>query len=175
MAGPRMPRPLLPRPWSISTLLLGRAIGHATQRCIPNHLEDMFNASKFSHLRLNARGLFSKRTNSTLRPIYTRRLLRTHRPHHTPLINSPRGFATKSPGIDKVFEEGSLPDYEPEQFYPVNIGDTINSRYHVVGKLGFGANSTVWFCRDLLYGTGTLLALWYDQLTRYLGTISMLY
>lgn len=45
-------------------------------------------------------------------------------------------------------EEESLPGYDPEEFYPVRLGDTIKSRYHVIGKLGYGANSTVWFCRD---------------------------
>ncbi|KAM0701787.1 hypothetical protein Q7P35_010696 [Cladosporium inversicolor] len=70
-------------------------------------------------------------------------------PYHTPSINSPRGIATKSLETNKPLEEERLPGYEPEQFYPVNTGDTINSRYHVIGKLGFGANSTVWFCRDL--------------------------
>lgn len=48
-----------------------------------------------------------------------------------------------------VFEEESLPDYDPEDFYPARLGDKIKSRYHVIGKLGYGANSTVWFCRDL--------------------------
>lgn len=49
----------------------------------------------------------------------------------------------------RAFEEESLPNYDPEEFYPVHLGDKIKSRYHVVSKLGYGANSTVWFCRDL--------------------------
>lgn len=49
----------------------------------------------------------------------------------------------------RVFEEEGLPSYDPEEFYPVRLGDTIKSRYRVIGKLGYGANSTVWFCRDL--------------------------
>lgn len=49
---------------------------------------------------------------------------------------------------DEPFEEETLPDYEPEQFYPIHIGETLNCRYYVIGKLGFGANSTVWFGRD---------------------------
>ncbi|KAF2227824.1 protein kinase [Elsinoe ampelina] len=33
--------------------------------------------------------------------------------------------------------------------YPVQIGETYNSRYRVVAKLGFGSQSTVWLCRDI--------------------------
>ena len=49
----------------------------------------------------------------------------------------------------RALDEESLPSYDAEEFYPVHLGDTIKSRYHVIGKLGYGANSTVWFCRDL--------------------------
>jgi hypothetical protein len=41
------------------------------------------------------------------------------------------------------FEEETLPYYDAENFYPVRIGETLNSRYAVVGKLGYGASSTV--------------------------------
>ncbi|KAL2863743.1 kinase-like domain-containing protein [Aspergillus lucknowensis] len=46
-------------------------------------------------------------------------------------------------------EEETLPDYDPDEFYPVHIGDVFKERYRVLGKLGFGASSTTWFCRDL--------------------------
>ncbi|KAK1807036.1 hypothetical protein LTR12_018624, partial [Friedmanniomyces endolithicus] len=52
-------------------------------------------------------------------------------------------------GSDRHIEEETLPQYDPEEFYPVHIGQTLDSRYNVIGKLGYGANSTVWFCRDL--------------------------
>ncbi|KAJ5362017.1 hypothetical protein N7541_002861 [Penicillium brevicompactum] len=29
------------------------------------------------------------------------------------------------------------------------IGDALNSRYQVIGKLGFGVSSTVWLARDM--------------------------
>jgi hypothetical protein len=45
-------------------------------------------------------------------------------------------------------EEETLPNYDPDEFYPVRIGDAFNGKYLVIGKLGFGANSTVWLCRD---------------------------
>ena len=44
----------------------------------------------------------------------------------------------------RALDEESLPSYDAEEFYPVHLGDTIKSRYHVIGKLGYGANSTVW-------------------------------
>ncbi|CZT51451.1 related to protein kinase [Rhynchosporium secalis] len=34
-------------------------------------------------------------------------------------------------------------------YYPVRLGEVFKSRYEVLSKLGYGANSTVWFCRDL--------------------------
>lgn len=49
------------------------------------------------------------------------------------------------------FEEEQLLTYRPEHFYPVKLGEELNSRYRVVVKLGFGTASTVWLCRDLKY------------------------
>lgn len=48
-------------------------------------------------------------------------------------------------------EEEKVPNYKPERFYPVRLGEVFDSRYQVVAKLGFGTASTVWFCRDLRY------------------------
>ncbi|KAK0104963.1 hypothetical protein ONS95_005224 [Cadophora gregata] len=57
------------------------------------------------------------------------------------------GFVTLDPNTK--IEEEHLPSYIPDDYYPVYIGEVLGSRYQVVGKLGFGANSTVWLCRDL--------------------------
>lgn len=46
-------------------------------------------------------------------------------------------------------EEERMPAFDRGLFYPVKLGDVFRSRYQVLSKLGFGANSTVWFCRDL--------------------------
>lgn len=46
-------------------------------------------------------------------------------------------------------EEERLPDYNAADYFPVNIGQVFNCRYQVLGKLGFGNNSTVWLSRDL--------------------------
>ncbi|XP_032375699.1 SRSF protein kinase 3 [Etheostoma spectabile] len=37
-------------------------------------------------------------------------------------------------------------------YHPVQIGDTLNRRYQVVSKLGWGCFSTVWLCLDLRLG-----------------------
>uniref|UniRef100_A0A8P4KRX3 non-specific serine/threonine protein kinase n=1 Tax=Dicentrarchus labrax TaxID=13489 RepID=A0A8P4KRX3_DICLA len=37
-------------------------------------------------------------------------------------------------------------------YHPVHIGDTLNTRYQVVSKLGWGYFSTVWLCLDLRLG-----------------------
>lgn len=46
-------------------------------------------------------------------------------------------------------EEETVPGYLAIRYYPVRIGELFASRYQVVGKLGFGATSTVWLARDL--------------------------
>jgi serine/threonine protein kinase len=50
---------------------------------------------------------------------------------------------------DYIFEEETVPEYDPKHYYPVSIGDIFRERYKVIGKLGFGSASTVWLCRDL--------------------------
>ncbi|KIW19693.1 hypothetical protein PV08_00267 [Exophiala spinifera] len=51
--------------------------------------------------------------------------------------------------LSQPFEEERLPWYDAAQFYPVRIGELFDSKYKVVGKLGYGAYSTVWLCRDV--------------------------
>lgn len=165
-----MPRP----PISRTSQRRCHHLTSATRQCTSIHLKEMSITIKAPHIKANVRGLLSICKKVVPRPIYTRQLLQCRRPYHTPSINSPRGITTQSPATCQPFEEERLPDYESEQFYPVNIGDTINLRYHVIGKLGYGANSTVWFCRNLSYELDTPLVLSHDQLTRNLGTASML-
>lgn len=45
---------------------------------------------------------------------------------------------------DQPLEEERFPGYDPTHFYPVALGDTLNGKYKVITKLGFGRNSTVW-------------------------------
>ena len=46
-------------------------------------------------------------------------------------------------------EEENWDWYGPGLFYPVHIGEVFQSRYQVLGKLGYGSRSTAWLCRDL--------------------------
>ncbi|KAI0975281.1 serine threonine protein kinase, CMGC group [Xylaria arbuscula] len=50
---------------------------------------------------------------------------------------------------DTKIDEELYPDYLASRYYPVQIGDVLRERYQIVGKLGFGASSTVWLARDL--------------------------
>ncbi|KAG5288496.1 protein kinase [Histoplasma capsulatum G186AR] len=49
----------------------------------------------------------------------------------------------------KKFEEETLPDYHPADYYPARIGQVLADRYQIVGKLGYGVASTVWLGRDI--------------------------
>jgi hypothetical protein len=48
------------------------------------------------------------------------------------------------------FEEEQLPWYNQDQFYPVRVGEILENKYKVIGKLDYGAQSTVWLCRNVL-------------------------
>lgn len=39
-------------------------------------------------------------------------------------------------------------NYRPGGFHPVCYDDVFNARYRILRKLGFGASSTVWLCKD---------------------------
>lgn len=66
-------------------------------------------------------------------------------------FSKPHSRSTKATRMNhsQPFEEERLPWYRADQFYPVHIGETFISRYKVVGKLEYGAYSTVWLCRDM--------------------------
>ncbi|KAL5049137.1 hypothetical protein BDW71DRAFT_217756 [Aspergillus fruticulosus] len=71
------------------------------------------------------------------------RLGRTWKPIH---FSNPN-FA-RIPVSQKI-EEETLPDYIASRYYPARIGEIFQGRYQIVGKLGFGASSTVWLARDM--------------------------
>lgn len=48
-------------------------------------------------------------------------------------------------------EEENWKWYSADAYYPVQIGETFQSRYQLLGKLGYGAHSTAWLGRDLRY------------------------
>ncbi|EZF32053.1 CMGC/SRPK protein kinase [Trichophyton interdigitale MR816] len=65
---------------------------------------------------------------------------------------SPMRFPTSGFEIvntSKILDEERFEEFKAGQYYPVNIGDIFGSKYQAVGKLGFGATSTVWLARDL--------------------------
>lgn len=78
-------------------------------------------------------------------------------PHPTivssPLTSAPRvfsasGFELLDQSIE--LEEETLPNYQPEKYYPVNQGEVFNDRYQTLAKIGYGVTSTVWLAKDLM-------------------------
>jgi len=51
----------------------------------------------------------------------------------------------------KKIEEELTTYYEGKRYCRVRIGDTLGKRYHILGKLGYGQVSTVWFARNVEY------------------------
>ncbi|KAJ5362390.1 hypothetical protein N7541_003234 [Penicillium brevicompactum] len=47
-----------------------------------------------------------------------------------------------------IEEVERLEKYKPGGYHPILIGDVLQSRYRVAHKLGYGAYSTTWLCRD---------------------------
>lgn len=50
---------------------------------------------------------------------------------------------------EPLLQEESMDGFSSGEYYPMVIGDVLDSRYQVVGKLGFGVSSTVWLARDM--------------------------
>lgn len=57
------------------------------------------------------------------------------------------GFKVIKPS--QILEEERFEQLKKGNYYPVNIGDILASKYQVIGKLGFGITSTVWLAREL--------------------------
>ncbi|KAF2733229.1 kinase-like protein [Polyplosphaeria fusca] len=51
------------------------------------------------------------------------------------------------PNSERI-EEEQLQNWTPSRFFSVTIGMLLNNRYKVIGKLGYGGNSTIWLCKD---------------------------
>ncbi|KAJ4132851.1 hypothetical protein NW754_015665 [Fusarium falciforme] len=47
----------------------------------------------------------------------------------------------------KPFEEENCGNYNPRNFYPARIGETLGGKYELISKLGWGTGSTVWLAR----------------------------
>ncbi|KAK3687957.1 kinase-like domain-containing protein [Podospora appendiculata] len=71
----------------------------------------------------------------------------TRRKPLVPLVFPTSGFELVPES--EVLEEEMFDEFKSGQYYPVNIGDVYESKYQVLGKLGFGSTSTVWLARHL--------------------------
>lgn len=65
----------------------------------------------------------------------------------TPLNFSNPNFIRLPTG--QAIEEETIAGYVAGRYYPIRVGEILKDRYQVVGKLGFGASSTVWLARDM--------------------------
>ncbi|GKT78493.1 protein kinase [Colletotrichum tofieldiae] len=68
---------------------------------------------------------------------------------HSPPRQLPEAEPEEIYGPETQLEEQGFAWYNPDKWYPVEIGQVFESRYQVLLKLGFGSASTVWLCRDL--------------------------
>lgn len=66
----------------------------------------------------------------------------------TPRVFPTSGFKLLDQSIE--LEEETLPNYQPEKYYPVNQGEVFNDRYQTLAKIGYGVTSTVWLAKDLM-------------------------
>jgi serine/threonine-protein kinase SRPK3 len=69
-------------------------------------------------------------------------------PPWPPLRFPPTGFEVV--GENVILEEEQLEESKRGLYYPVNIGEVFDSKYQIVGKLGFGLSSTVWLARVMM-------------------------
>lgn len=76
------------------------------------------------------------------------KLRRLLRPPASPIQFPSTGFRALDNSL--CIEEERGPWYTSTTFYPAKIGEVLQSRYQIVGKLGYGGYSTVWLCRDLV-------------------------
>lgn len=68
-------------------------------------------------------------------------------PKWTPLNFNNPNFTCLPP--DQPVEEETWPQYAASRFYPTKIGEVLQNRYQIVGKLGIGVTSTAWLARDM--------------------------
>jgi hypothetical protein len=71
------------------------------------------------------------------------------------LLRPWRRFLVTEPKVQVHWPEEPLdhPVEERGGFYNVSLGTTLNSRYKIVRKLGWGQHSSVWLAKDIRYVT----------------------
>ncbi|KAJ5623337.1 CMGC/SRPK protein kinase [Penicillium lividum] len=80
-------------------------------------------------------------------PLYRMRRL-IGQPTPAPFPAAKSGFEIVDDSV--IFEEEKFSRFSQGLFYPVNIGDVLDDRYTIIGKLGYGLTSTVWLAGDLI-------------------------
>ena len=61
------------------------------------------------------------------------------------------------PHGDRLFEEETYASYDPNAFYPAQVGETLGGKYKLISKLGWGTGSTVWLAKQSpRLGTGPI-------------------
>ena len=50
--------------------------------------------------------------------------------------------------LDQRIEEEAHDSISKGRYYPVRIGDVVECKYQIVGKLGYGLGSTVWLANE---------------------------
>ncbi|KAF5322660.1 hypothetical protein D9619_001284 [Psilocybe cf. subviscida] len=80
--------------------------------------------------------------------VISTRAMSTKRAMSPPRMLPCSGFTQIS--LSEKIEEETYPWYSPSVFYPLRLGDLLESRYQALSKLGHGSSATVWLCRDLV-------------------------
>lgn len=101
-----------------------------------------FNDSFFQHQQLVYK--LSMRYG-LIAPALCRTLARNPRIGVTICERSLRKLSSMRSG--KPFEEENCGNYNPRNFYPARIGETLGGKYELISKLGWGTGSTVWLAR----------------------------
>lgn len=71
-------------------------------------------------------------------------------PIHTGATGIPeQDWSLKYNGLSMHDDVEYVEWYQPGEFYPLDLGETINNRFEVIHKLGHGGIATVWLCWDL--------------------------
>jgi len=50
-------------------------------------------------------------------------------------------------------EDEGVQDYKIGGYHPVHIGESVNGRYVIIQKIGWGHFSTVWLAKDFKFDT----------------------
>ncbi|KAK9464507.1 kinase-like domain-containing protein [Lipomyces arxii] len=101
-----------------------------------------------SSIASNNRPSYSTTSSSLSTSPFTQSLRPEGSKHHEHRDGSTSSTASSSSDSASTNDEEALEDYCKGGYHPVAIGETFNSRYTIVRKLGWGHFSTVWLAKD---------------------------